>query len=195
MWKYIKPALGALLLLLAFQGTAHWISGAETTSGRDMEAVGVITRLDAKILRITPFAKKTDHYIGYSFKAHNGETYSKSFSISPEEYASLRKGQRIRVRYHSNNPSINAIDGFRHYTSSAEMAELNPNKHPAFRAVILLAFFAGGIMLLWSSFGGMLAPNTSSQRRSSKPQVVAKIPPARFGAARGGKAAVTGRSR
>ncbi|MEZ5856888.1 MAG: hypothetical protein R3D67_19905 [Hyphomicrobiaceae bacterium] len=196
MWKYIKPALGVLLLVLFVLTLRYWIVGDKRPPGRDMEAIGAITHLEANRLKITRLATKTDYYLTYSFRAHDGERYSKHFTISPEEYASLRKGQKVRVLYHSNNPSINAVPALRHYNSVAELAEFDPDKHPVMRVGMLLAYLIGGVLLLWSSFGGSLSsvsvPKVNVMRR---PQPTARIPSDRMASVRQGARPVSVRGR
>lgn len=190
MWKNIKPFVGVLLIFASLNGLQVWISG-DKPMGRDLEAIGMIVSLQENKLRVTRFATKTDHYITYSFPAIDGQTYSKHFSITPEEFASLRKGQRVRVRYNSNNPSINAIAGFRHYSTVKDVDKFSPRHYPIVHAAFLAGTFLLGAYFVCSSFGGR-RPSVPAVRPTSGfdrqlRSTTAKIPANRLAAARTGR--------
>lgn len=192
MWQKIKPILGVLLILVSLNGVRMWVFDGEKPLARDLEAVGTIVSLEARTYRVAPLVSKTDHYISYSFPAADGQTYSKQFAISPEEYASLRKGQRVRVRYHSDNPSINAIDGFRHYSSVAELDKYSARHSPAKRGGLLLGLFLLGGYLVWSWFSSgptSVTPSAPTSRTGGGArQVPARIPTNRLAGAQRGAA-------
>lgn len=171
MWNIVKPIIGVLLLVGALNGAKEMILG-DNIANRDMEATATIDSLSANTLRVTRLAKKVDHYIKYSFRAHDGELYTKSYSISPVEYSSLREGQKVRVMYHSNNPSINAIPSLRTYNSVAKMDAISPASFPVVRGILLFLFSVLGGYLVWggvsgylSQSGGGVAQNDNVARR------------------------------
>lgn len=177
MWKIIKPILGVLLVVAALNGVrGGFFSEREVRS--DMEAVGKITWLRENVTRVTRLAKKTDYYLQYAFVAHDGETYRKSFSITPEEFSSLREGQRVRVQYHSNNPSINAVPALRSYISVAEMQAMLPTKGGIGQATFLLITFLLGAYMIWSSIPGLPTPLSliGAAREAKTPGNVASTP-------------------
>ena len=155
MWHIVKPVIGVLLILGSLNGAKEMIMGDDTVN-RDMEATATIESLTVNTLRVTRLAKKHDHYISYSFRAHDGELYSKSYSISPAEFTSLREGQKLPVLYHKNNPSINAIPSLRAYNSVAEMQAISPAGNPMLRGILLVVFSALGGFLVWSGLSGYL---------------------------------------
>ncbi len=158
MWKIVKPIIGVLLLIGALNGAKEMIMD-DNTANRDMEATATIESLSVNTLRVTRFAKKIDHYLKYSFRAHDGELYTKSYSISPTEYTSLREGQKARVLYHSNNPSINAIPSLRAYNSVADIDAISPASNPIVRGILLVVFSVLGGYLIWGGLSGYLSPS------------------------------------
>lgn len=167
MWSKIRPIIGVLLIIGVLNGTREMLTTG-VNSNRDMEAIATIDSLTANKLRITRFATKTDHYIKYSFRAHDGEVYTKSYSISPSEYTSLREGQKVPVRYHSNNPSINALPSLRSYMSVSELKAVNPTSNPIVRGIMLAAFAVLGGYLIWGPLSAFLS---LSGTRMRSPQV------------------------
>lgn len=161
MWKIIRPILGALLMIAVPYGVYDMISGQDKVR-RDMEAIGKIDSLSTNTIKVTRLAKKVDHYITYSFRAHDGEVYSKHYSITPAEFASLREGQKVKVRYHSHNPSINAIPALRQYTSVAELDAVTPTGNPVVRSVMLVLFFFLGGFLIWPTVAANLPQKSGS---------------------------------
>lgn len=152
MWSVLKPVLGALMVAGACYGAFDMVKGSSKT-GQDLKAVGTIVSLTENVIRVTRLARKVDHYVKYEFTASNGQTYSKSFSIKPEIYAALRKGQKIVVYYQSHIPTINASPLFHTYRG----VKSNMKWNPIVRAAFLLSFFGAGVMLLFSTFGGLVS--------------------------------------
>ncbi len=84
----------------------------------------------------------------YSFTTRDGKKYGGEINVTKEQAYGVNGGQPIRVRYHANQPSINAPIGFKEYMTEDDVRNL-PYGTMVFSSVMM---FFGALWLIWSAW-------------------------------------------
>ncbi len=156
MWKYVKFVLGILLMLVSLNGLFTLSKGDLQEVGRKIAENGVNTDGVIKDVYVTTWGARKGwvgafgryYTMSYRFTTLEGETFSSEIEITKAQANSARKGQKIRVRYYSQQPSINSALGFKSYMSAKDAKDV-----PIGMIIFsILLFFLGGAWLTWSNW-------------------------------------------
>lgn len=84
--------------------------GRPEVEKRDVTTTGVVTRVHGTEIRhnLTNIKMNSEFKLSYKFMAEDGEEYFDTKSINESQFRSVNEGEKITVRYHSNNPYISA---------------------------------------------------------------------------------------
>lgn len=107
----IACLIGTAIILLGFLGVFRAISdiGALPEDRRDVTTTGTVVQLDGTEVRHKiGVTLSTNYSMTYEFFDESGQSRRDSETLNAQQYNALSKGQKIEVKYHSNNPSISA---------------------------------------------------------------------------------------
>ncbi len=161
MWKYVKFALGVLMLIvggfnIVFVATGGFENSWKETANRLREnavpTTGVITGryLHTTAARVGRIGGIGQHYsIKYSFETRDGKKYGGEVDVTKEQATTLNDGAPIRIKYDANNPSINSALGFENDHSN--IREDEPTPVGPMMATMLILLLGGG-WLTWRNW-------------------------------------------
>ena len=156
MGKYIKLVIGVFLVFSSIVGGVNILSGGLQATGMRIvengtDTVGYVEKrvkhtVGAKIGRVPGIGAY--YMIHYRFKTLDGKSYSDSVKATKEQAYAMRDGQKLNIRYMKGQPSINSVMDIETYMDEETARDV------PWGAVIpaLLAFFFGGLWLVWSSW-------------------------------------------
>lgn len=147
MGKLTGIIIGAGLVCLGSVGTYNAITsfGRAPKEKTDITTTGVVTDRTATELRhAVGVTLDTTYRIEFSFEAEDGKTYFGEEIVEAAVIDGISEGQEITVKYHSNNPSINAAPDYGYYVSVNDI----PSAPPLLRLCVCLGTLAGGLVVV-----------------------------------------------
>lgn len=147
MKKLAVWGIGFGLVLLGCYGM--WKAANEwekpPTVREDIETKGIVTRVTVTELKhaIGVTIDRTFR-LNFEFVAQDGQTYSGQEIIDQAQANTLSEGDEVTVKYHSNNPSINAAIYYGTYIPADTFGEQSPQTRMMFCSV----FCVMGLLVL-----------------------------------------------
>lgn len=192
MGKYIKLVIGAFLILSAVVGGFNIANGGMQEAGRRIvengtDTVGIVEKRTQHIVgaKIGKAAGLGAYYtMSYNFTTLEGVKYGGQINVTKEQAYAIEDGQEIRIRYHANQPSINAPLDFKEYMTEEDIGNV-----PVGAILVAMASMVlGGAWLVWSGWAAIRpTPGIQTSSRFNKIAVQSNTPSkARQAAAVGG---------
>ena len=150
MWKYVKFVSALFLMFAAFAGLKALFAGelgktAQKFVENGIDTYGVIEKRVQHIVagRVGRFGGAGVYYtLTYSFEAHDGRTYSNEIDVPKETAYAVADGQRIRVRYYRDQPTVNAAVDFKAYWTKEDVKD---QPYTLVLTMCILMFLGGGL--------------------------------------------------
>ncbi len=151
MGRIAVLVIGILVSGLGIWGTGNAIATWEEPPKpkSDLSATGIVTGVTVTELKHAIGVTLNSSYeMDFKFQAEDGQTYFGEENITEAQAGSLREGQEVDVKYHSNNPSINAAVDYGTYIS------VDTFKTPTSQGRLLMSLLItgmGGLIVLYGA--------------------------------------------